>query len=77
MVRLDDNRARIEVETTVLSKVREDEGSDGVVSVEVIKMVRFWIHLKGRPVGFPNGQDVGCEGMSIAKADPRVFVLSN
>lgn len=55
MVRLDDNRVRIEVETIVLSKVREDEGSDGVVLVEVIKMVRFWIYWKGRLVGFFNG----------------------
>ena len=34
---------------------------DGVVAAEVARMVRFWIHVKIKPVGFSDGQDVTCE----------------
>lgn len=50
---------------------------DGMVAVEVARIVRFWIHVKVKPVGFPGGQDVACEGMSVAKLDPKVLPLSN
>lgn len=40
---------------------------DGVVvALEVVRMVRFWVHLKVKPVGFPDEYDVGCEGMRVA-----------
>lgn len=36
---------------------------DGVVAAELARMVRFWIHVKIKPVGFLDGQDVACEGV--------------
>lgn len=50
---------------------------DRVVAVEAARMVRFWIHVKVKLIGFPDGQDVACEGVRVAKEDPRVFCLSN
>lgn len=50
---------------------------DGVVAAEIERRVRFWIQVKVKPVGFPDGQDVACEGVRIAKQDLKVFALSN
>lgn len=50
---------------------------DGVVAVEVASIVRFRIHVKVKPVGFPGGLDVSCEGTRVAKLDPKIFPLSN
>lgn len=49
----------MEVGATVVSKVREEDGSDrwGGSSgcIYIVRLVRFWLHWKVRPVGFPDG----------------------
>lgn len=44
---------------------------DSMVAVEVARTVRFWICVKVKPVGFPDGPDVACEGMGPQSFPPE------